>query len=103
MILKFYKWLISKLFDNDTMGTDRLSDKQVIDSYYQAGLVFGEIVSYIGVGTDPSLKEREDCFSFWEDEYVQRGFQPLHIDEFVLAGGWGKDITGLLGQRDKSK
>lgn len=67
-------------------------DEEVIIEYRQAGVEFGDVVSYIYmgecIGFDKMLARWEEA----EREYAELGYRTISLDDFVSAGGYGKDL-----------
>jgi len=75
----------------------RKSDSSLQEQYLRAGGHFGDAVSYIYMGECIGFKELLDTWAKLELEYADRGFRTISLDEFIEYGGYGKNITGLLG------
>ena len=82
----------------------RKTDKQLQENYLRAGGHFGDAVSYIYMGECIGFKKLLDTWARLEHEYADRGFRTISLDAFIEYGGYGKDITDLLGvQRDQDE
>jgi len=75
------------------------SDRSVQGKYVEAGREFGDAVSYLYLGECVGFENLLDDLERWEEVYADRGFRTVSIDAFRRHGGYGEDITGLLGQR----
>lgn len=76
-----------------------LYDDEAVQRYIDTGLVFGDAVSsiYMGecIGFHDMLKEWEAA----ERVYAGLGYRTIDLDAFVGAGGWGKELEGLIVDR----
>lgn len=75
------------------------SDKSVQKTYTRAGLVFGDAVSYLYMGECVGFDFMHKRWQKWEEEYALRGYRTVSLDDFISAGGYGKNINHLLGQK----
>ena len=73
----------------------RLSDKEVQDNYVQAGVDFGDAVSYIYMGECLGFEKMLFDWAKWELEYSMRGYKTISLDDFIEYGGYGKPLNGL--------
>ncbi len=74
----------------------RASDAKVAQRYLNAGTEFGDAVSYIYMGECVGFEKMLDKWAKLEKEYASRGYKTISIDDFIKAGGYGKDISDLL-------
>jgi hypothetical protein len=79
-------------------GTDvaTFSNDQVISAYALAGTEFGDVVSLIYMGECIGFDALFEQWEAAEQAYSRLGFRTLSVDDFVAAGGWGRDIDPLL-------
>ncbi len=76
------------------------SDSFVLKRYIHAGLRFGYAESFVpcmgeGIGFDRLL----DSWTFWEREYVRRGYRAVHWKMFEMAAAFNADIELFYGVR----
>ena len=71
-------------------------DDEVVEAYMAAGCEIGSAVSYIYMGECIGFDKLLDQWEATEKAYSALGFRTLSIDDFVSAGGWGKDIAELV-------
>lgn len=71
------------------------SDSTIINKYFEAGTDFGDAVSYIYMGECIGFEKLFDAWEDLEKEVAKRGYQTISVDDFVAAGGYGKDLPGL--------
>ncbi len=75
-----------------------ISDKTVKRRYIQAGGNFGLNVSELAMlGENIDFNYNLNRFARWEKEYAQRGYRTISIDDFIELGGYGADISCLIG------
>lgn len=74
-----------------------LKNKAVEKHYSNAGARFGGDVSYIYMGECLGFRNHLKKWARWEKEYSGRGFRTVSIDDFIRAGGYGENISSLLG------
>ncbi len=74
-----------------------LTDKQVQTFYVNAGKNFGDAVSYIFLEECLGFDAMHTSWAEWEREYAHRGFRTISVDDFIAAGGYGRDISPLVG------
>jgi hypothetical protein len=75
----------------------------VVQRYIDAGLNFGDAVSYIYMGECDGF---DKLLSIWEEserEYAALGYRTIPIDAFVQAGGWGKALEEIGTLREPSE
>lgn len=77
-----------------------LSYKKLCQKYLQAGGQFGEAVSYLYMGECVGFEQLLDEWSFWEQEYLRRGFASLSLDDFIRYGGYGENMSVKLGHKN---
>jgi hypothetical protein len=84
--------LLSKIIDRT-----RLSDKSIQKRYVKAGAVFGDAVSYLGMGECIGFEKLLYKWSKLENEYSNRGFRTISIDRFIELGGYGREVGDVIG------
>ena len=73
-------------------------DSRVLKAYERAGKEFGDSLSYLDcMGRDVDFEVKFLIFQDWEKAYAKRGYKTVPIDDFLQAGGYGKDISHMLG------
>jgi hypothetical protein len=92
------RWL-RKIFGKP-VSVPTLTDKEVIDRYVNYGLEFGDAVSYIYMGECVGFDKLLDAWEQSEREYSALGFRTCSLDDFIDAGGYGKELTDLGTPRD---
>lgn len=89
-MLKWIKSLFSKKDKNEL----------IIRQYKEAGLDYGDALSYMApMGKCIGFDKLEKKFIKCQNRYIEAGFRPVFIHEFIEAGGYGKDIDNLFGIR----
>ena len=75
----------------------KLWERIVIWRYVSTGLRYGDYLSYMNTGlvTDSYYGR---IFARWEKRYIVLGYKPLHIDDWLLAGGYGYSYKDKLKQ-----
>ncbi len=76
-----------------------LTNRQVEKRYVNSGCVFGDAVSYLFFGECEDFESMLRKWANWEREYANRGYRTLPIDDFIAAGGYGKELTGIGTKR----
>lgn len=67
--------------------------------YVNTGSQFGGDVSYLPVGECVGFEAHLNNWASWEREYASKGYRTVSLDDFIEAGGYGKEIDHLLGQK----
>ncbi len=70
--------------------------------YASAGCTFGDIVSYSYMGDVVGAEGALANWEKWETKYANNGFRTISLDDFIEAGGYGEDISSLVGARRNS-
>jgi hypothetical protein len=78
-----------------------INDQKVEKKYVSAGAQFGDAVSYLYMGECVGFESMLNRWADWEQEYVDRGYRTVPLDNFVELGGYGKSIDHLLGHKLK--
>jgi hypothetical protein len=76
-----------------------MNDQGVEKKYVSAGAQFGDAVSYLYMGECVGFESMLNRWADWEQEYVDRGYRTVPVDNFVELGGYGKSIDHFLGQK----
>jgi hypothetical protein len=76
-----------------------MNDQNVEKKYVSAGAQFGDAVSYLYMGECIGFESMLNRWADWEQEYVERGYRTVALDDFIELGGYGKSIDHLLGQK----
>lgn len=76
-----------------------LTDRQVEKRYANSGCVFGDAVSYLAFGECEGFESMLQKWANWEREYANRGYRTLPIDDFIAAGGYGKELIAIGTKR----
>ena len=87
-VSKFFR----RLFGKPTQVNPIVNEK-AIERYSQAGMEFGDAVSYIYMGECIGF---EKLLTAWETEelvYASMGFRTVSLDDFVSSGGWGQPLV----------
>ena len=74
-----------------------MSDQKVEKRYVSAGAQFGDAVSYLYMGECIGFESMLNRLEDWEQEYVNRGYRTVSIDDFIEFGGYGTSIDNFLG------
>lgn len=74
-----------------------MSDRRVERYYRQAGEDFGDAVSYLYMGCCVGFDSLLRRWERWEQEYSNRGYRTVSLDDFLASGGYGTDISALFG------
>lgn len=75
-----------------------LTNHFVQKRYSNAGKRFGDDVSYApAMGECIGFESDLNKWANWENEYANRGYKTVSLDQFIQAGGYGKPIDNLLG------
>lgn len=69
--------------------------EKLVKKYIQAGAEFGDAVSYLYVGECIGFENLLNAWAKWEKKYAQAGFRTIPVDDFILYGGYGKEIKGI--------
>ena len=75
-------------------GTARF-DPDVINEYRNAGIAIGDAVSYIYMGECIGFDKLLDKWETTERQFSELGYRTISLDDFVSAGGYGKDLPEL--------
>ena len=78
-----------------------LTDDKIEEMYVKAGSAFGDAVSYIFIGECEGFENMLTEWEQLEEEYSNRGYKTISLDDFVECGGYGKPINNLLRQKRK--
>jgi len=68
------------------------SDAFVEKRYVDAGLAFGDLLSYSYMGAGSGYERLLSRWEFWEAVYAERGFRTIPLDAFIDAGGYGAPL-----------
>jgi hypothetical protein len=98
-ILAFFKKIYTLLF---VRYIKTISDPSLEKRYLKAGGQFGDAVSYIWMGECIGFEDLLNTWAVIEQEYASRGFRTISIDDFVGYGGWGHDVSNLIGKPRKT-
>ena len=79
----------------------KMPEQLLKENYLDAGELFGSDVSYLYMGECVGFEDHLDRWAKYESEYANRGYKTISVDKFIDAGGYGKDISNLLGQKRK--
>ena len=69
----------------------RLKHDKIVRQYVRYGLIYGDYMSYYYC--PPRIKSK---FLYWESQYIKLGYIPLTTDDWIIAGGYGKQYKHLL-------
>lgn len=75
---------------------NKLWERIVIWRYVSAGLNYGDYLSYM-TGLIPE-NHYGRILARWERRYVVLGYVPLSPDDWLMAGGYGRDYKDKLRQ-----
>ena len=76
-----------------------MSDQKVERRYVSAGAEFGDAVNYLYMGECIGFESMLNRWADWEQEYSDRGYKTVPIDDFIELGGYGKSIEHLLKRK----
>ena len=77
------------------------TDRYVAKKYVQWGMWLGDADSYYYMGKCVGYDRMKRKAKLWEQEYMRRGYLPIHPRDFERAGGYGVDISGFVFQKGK--
>lgn len=69
---------------------------KVTKAYLDSGYNFGDAVSYLFIGKCVGFDDQQLAWEKAEEQYAQLGYRTISLDEFIAAGGYGKDINHLV-------
>lgn len=80
----------------------KLSDRKVQHFYLNAGLDFGDAVSYVGsIGECFGFKRLLNRYGDWEYEYACRGFRTISLDDFIEPGDNVEQLIGIKREENE--
>ena len=77
-----------------------VTDEEVVANYVLTGTEFGDVVSMIYLGECIGFENLLASWETAERAYANLGYRTLPVDDFVDAGGYGKELTGLRIPRE---
>lgn len=77
-----------------------ITDQNIVDRYVVTGLEFGDAVSYIYMGECVGFIRLLDEWQQAERDYSLLGYRTCSLDDFIAAGGWGKELENLKVARE---
>jgi len=82
----------------DKSQTDKLGffKRRIVKKYFNAGLDFGDAVSYYYMGECIGFQKLFNKWQKYEKKYAALGFKTIPLDDFVSGGGYGVEIDNLL-------
>lgn len=75
------------------------SEKTIVKQYYYWGCEYGDALSYWFMGKCVGFDKLEKKFQYWSKQYMALGYEPISVDDFVSAGGYGNDMSHKLRQK----
>ncbi len=86
---------LTSLFSKSKKNSLSRKDEKLVKKYVEAGAKFGDAVSYLYIGECIGFEDLLNAWAKAEKEYASKGFRTIPIDDFILYGGYGKEIKGV--------
>lgn len=86
---------LAQLFSKSYQSLISKDNERLVQKYIKAGAEFGDAVSYLYIGECIGFEELLNAWAKKEKEYADKGFRTIPIDDFILYGGYGKEIKGI--------
>ncbi len=83
----------------EKLSPSSLKDKYIEKKYIEAGIIFGDNVSYIYMGECVNFESHLNNWAKREKQYADRGYRTISVDDFINAGGYGAPIDHLVGKK----
>jgi hypothetical protein len=74
---------------------DLFFEKKLIAQYISIGKDLGDAVSYSYMGEISGFKNLKKKFIKLQDKIISKGYTPYTLQDFVEAGGYGKNLPPL--------
>ncbi len=71
--------------------------------YYNAGLHFGRVTSYMVYDIPSSYSNDLQAWEFWEEKYSALGYKTISFNEWSGLGGWKEKLQSFNMLRDKDE